>query len=117
MQQLDVDYAEWLSGMDVYLSPVTPGPAPELGYLYDPSVPFDVMFPRLTHFAGYTPIQNPLGLPAMSVPAGFSDAGLPLGSHFVAADGQGDLLFALAYELEEAKPWWDIWAPTSIANL
>ncbi len=117
MQQLKLDYAEWLSGMDAYLSPVTPAPAPELGFLYDPSVPFDEMFPRLTRFAAYTPIQNPLGLPAMSVPAGLSTTGLPVGCHFVAAAGREDLLYALAYELEEAQPWWDLWAPVSVSNL
>lgn len=117
MQELSAKYAEWQSGMDVFLSPVTVTPPPELGFLYDPSVPFDEMFARLGRTASYAPVQNALGLPGMSVPSGFSDAGLPLASHFVAPAGREDVLFALAYELEEAQPWWDMWAPTSIKTI
>jgi len=117
MVELGAEYADWLSGMDVFLSPVTTEAPPKLGYLYDPSLPFEEMFPRLTRSASYTPMQNALGLPAMSVPAGMSSDGLPIGSHFVAPPGREDLLFKLAYELEEAKPWAHEWAPVSAKHL
>ena len=79
-------------------------------------VPFDEMFDRVSRFTSYTPIQNALGLPGMSVPAGVNDAGLSIGSHFVAPAGREDVLFELAYELEAARPWWGQWAPVSIAG-
>jgi amidase len=50
----------------------------------------------------------------MSVPLGMSSKGLPIGSHFVAKAGDEKTLFELAYELEQAQPWADIWAPHSV---
>lgn len=117
MTGLGREYSEWLSSMDVFLSPVCKAPPPELGYLFDPEEDFDEMSRRVFEFTSYTPVQNALGLPAMSVPLGMSVDGLPIGSHFVAAAGREDLLFALAYELEEAKPWAASWPPNSAVNL
>ncbi len=51
----------------------------------------------------------------MSVPLGRSrSTGVPIGSHFVAAKGEDRLLYELAYELEEARPWRALWAPFSL---
>ena len=117
MLSLGVQYDEWLSGMDIFLSPVTMRPAPKLGEFFDPAVPFDEMFDRITRYTSFTPVQNAIGLPGISVPAGLSQDSLPIGSHFVSRAGREDLLLELAYELEQAKPWRDMWAPVSIANL
>ncbi|SFL61782.1 amidase family protein [Shimia aestuarii] len=117
MVDLGRTYAEWMADMDVFLSPVMAGVAPPLGWLFDPEVPFEEMFARIAAFGSYTPIQNTLGLPGMSVPAGTNAQGLPIGSHFVAPAGREDVLFELAYELEAARPWWGQWAPVSIAGL
>ena len=92
-------------------------PPPKLGYLHDPSLDFDEMSRRVFEFTSYTPVQNALGVPGMSVPLGMNGAGLPIGSHFVAAAGREDLLIALAYELEEAKPWAGSWPPVSAMHL
>jgi len=117
MLNLGARYDAWLSDFDVFLSPVIPGTAPEIGALFDPNVPFQEMFARVARFTSYTPIQNALGLPGMSVPAGLTRERLPVGSHFVASAGREDKLFALAYELEQAKPWWKPWAPVSASSL
>jgi amidase len=53
----------------------------------------------------FTSPTNFGGVPAMSVPLGMSTSGLPIGSHFIAARGNDQMLYELAYELEEAKPW------------
>ena len=42
------------------------------------------------------------GLPAVAVPAGFSEEGLPLGVQLIAGRGQEDLLLATAAMLEGA---------------
>jgi amidase len=117
MTQLGQDYADWFGSMDVLLTPVNTAPPPELGYLYDPARNFEEMSRRVFEFTSYTPVQNALGLPGMSVPLGMSGTGLPIGSHFVAAAGREDLLLALAYELEKAKPWAGSWPPTSAMQL
>lgn len=57
--------------------------------------------------APFTAIANATGQPAMSVPLYWNEQGLPYGAHFMAAKGQDPLLFALAGQLEQARPWQD----------
>lgn len=55
----------------------------------------------------FTQIGNLTGTPGMSVPLHWTANGLPLGVHFVATHGGEGLLFRLAAQLEQAKPWAD----------
>lgn len=66
----------------------------------------ETLIARNEELACYTPVHNPAGCPAMSVPLGRLD-GLPVGSHVAARPGADGDLLALAYELEEAEPWAD----------
>ena len=72
---------------------------------------------RVTEYAGYTPQHNAAGTPAMSVPLSMSPSGLPIGSQFASGVGRERTLLELAFELEQARPWADRWAPHSIAKL
>jgi len=101
---------------DVWLTPVLKSTPPLLGE-QSPSVPFETLYERTVEYVSYTPLHNATGTPAMSVPLGWSKAGLPIGSQFAAPLGQEGLLFALAYELELARPWKDKWAPNAFINL
>lgn len=94
----------FMAQYDAWLTPVTQTPAPMLGE-QAPTVPFDTLYERTVKYVSYTPIHNVAGTPAMSVPLGMSPDGLPIGSQFAAAKGGEGLLYALAYELEEAQPW------------
>jgi amidase len=89
--------------VDIMLTPVTP------------MMPFahDVLTPQgnlaadgqlIGDMMSYMAIANVYGLPAMSVPTAIED-GLPIGAHFMAAQGRDDVLFELAYALEEVAPW------------
>jgi amidase len=89
---------------DLFLSPVTGYPAPPIGYL-GPDVEFHTHLVRLLRFASMTPVQNVSGAPAMSLPLGRSDEGLPIGVHLAAPFGQERRLLEVALELEEAAPW------------
>ena len=42
---------------------------------------------------------------------------LPVESHFSADRGRDELLYALSFQLEEARPWTGRWAPTSAKYL
>jgi amidase len=93
-----------MSSFDVLLCPTLPIEPPELGFLH-PARPFDELLRRTESLAGFTPIHNIAGLPAMSVPLFWSADGLPIGSHFAAPIGGEGTLLGLAYQLEEARPW------------
>jgi len=58
-------------------------------------------------FTPWTPVYNATGQPAMSVPLHWSEAGLPIGVHFVGRFGDEATLLRLAAQLEVARPWFD----------
>jgi aspartyl-tRNA(Asn)/glutamyl-tRNA(Gln) amidotransferase subunit A len=45
---------------------------------------------------------NVLGWPALAMPCGFSDEGMPIGLQLVAAPGEEETLFRVGAALEEA---------------
>ncbi len=93
---------------DVVLSPTLASPPPRLGVL-DPSNPGEAFAQAAMSMAGFTIAYNVSGQPAMSVPLHTNEAGLPIGSMFVAGPAREDRLFRLAAQLEEARPWRDRW--------
>lgn len=56
-------------------------------------------------FIPFTPPFNTVRYPAISVPAGLSDTGLPIGVQFAAAPGGETTLLAVAAQLERIRPW------------
>jgi amidase len=58
-------------------------------------------------FSPYTALQNQIGVPSMSVPLVWNPEGLPLGMMFSAPFGAEELLYSLAAQLEQARPWKD----------
>ena len=98
------EYQSFFKSFDLVMSPVTAHPAPKLGHL-DPERPFEQLFESLKSYASFTPLNNATGGPAMSVPIGFTEFGVPIGGHFSANHGDEKTLLELAYQLEEHKPW------------
>lgn len=95
-----------LQKYDVVLSPVCQGRVPPLGLReLNPSTSYAQLRQRLMNYASFTPMHNACGTPAMSVPLGWDNEGLPIGSQFFARQGHEADLLGLAYQLEAAQPW------------
>lgn len=90
---------------DVLLSPVTTHPAFRLGERV--ADPLQMYLNDI-----YTTATNLAGLPGMSVPAGFSQDGLPIGVQLSAAHFDEQTMFNVAYAIEQAlnltKRWPDV---------
>lgn len=104
LMQVEAAYAAFFADVDVLLTPVLSKPPLALGEIA-PTLGMEAGFARVLDYVGYTPLQNVAGAPGMSVPLGWSQAGLPIGVQFSAAKGQERRLLELAYELEQAQPW------------
>ncbi len=115
-QAVTQEMTTFMSGFDVWLTPVLKSAPPKLGE-QGPNVAFDTLYDRVINYVSYTPLHNATGMPAMSVPLSWNADSLPIGSQFVANLGQEGLLYALAYELETARPWAEKWAPHSIMSV
>ena len=86
------------------MSPTLAAPPPEHGFL-GPEVPFETGLERLRRFVPFTPLQNVAGAPAISLPLGRSETGLPIGVQLAAPMGGERTLLEVALGLEEAAPW------------
>jgi amidase len=64
-------------------------------------------------FYPYCVPWNHLGNPAMSVPAGFADDGMPLAVQIIGRPGDEATLLSLAAQLEAERPWADKRPPIS----
>jgi len=97
-------YAAIFEKRDAMLTPVVGHTTPKLGYL-SPTVAIDELVERLVRYAGFTPLANAAGAPAISLPFGSSEEGLPIAIQLWAAHGDERTLLELAFEIEQAKPW------------
>ncbi|MCR9279520.1 MAG: amidase family protein [Pseudomonadaceae bacterium] len=100
-REVDAHFAE----MDVFMLPVLGVPTPKIGYLDPVALEPAEQDKRSAEVFPFTPPFNGTGQPALSLPLGTDDSGMPIGIQFVARYGNEDVLMQLAYQLEEAAPW------------
>lgn len=89
--------------VDVVLTPTTAKPPPAIGQLRDKGY-----WATSTAASAACPFAwpwNVVGWPAISVPAGFTTAGLPIGAQLVAPAEAEALLLSLAAQLEQTSGW------------
>jgi amidase len=91
--------------IDVLVTPTVPEPALELGRIDQEG--------RSLELVQYTVPFNATGQPAVSLPLGWTESGLPIGVQLVADSGREDVLIRLAAQLEQARPWADRHPPIS----
>jgi aspartyl-tRNA(Asn)/glutamyl-tRNA(Gln) amidotransferase subunit A len=85
-----------LGRVDAILSPTCPRPAARLD-----DIDFDARFREPSFVNPY----NLLGLPAVSVPCGFTGTGLPIGLQVAAGPFEEALVLRIACAFERATPW------------
>jgi len=92
-------------GFDLLLTPTLGEQPARLGtFASTPEEPWKGLA-RSGSYVPFTLAFNLSGQPAVSLPLHWSDEGLPIGVHFVAAYAREDVLLALAAQLEHAAPW------------
>ncbi|NBC20874.1 MAG: amidase [Alphaproteobacteria bacterium] len=101
-------YHHWMDEgrYDAVLMPTLSREPEPLGRLSLDPEDFDAYGEAVSSFAPWCPVFNQMGAPAMSVPMHWSANGLPIGMMFGARYGQEGLLYRLAGQLEQARPWW-----------
>lgn len=101
-------------GFDLWLSPTLAEPPPRLGEMFASEEDPTVAEARSAQFVAFPLIvANLTGRPAMNVPFGWSEEGLPVGVHFLGRYGGEGTLLRVAAQLEGARPWADLWPPVS----
>jgi amidase len=96
---------------DVLLTPALASTAIEAEGALDKPAP--VAFDKASRFTPWTPIWNLTGQPAIAIPAGISDGGLPLSVQLIGRPNAEATLYSLAAQLEQAMPWADRRPPVS----
>jgi aspartyl-tRNA(Asn)/glutamyl-tRNA(Gln) amidotransferase subunit A len=104
------EFEEVLEEVQIILTPTVETPAPTIEECNRGALEIDGRTVSLFGPKGNMNIQctlpfNLTGLPAISVPCGFSPAGLPAGLQIVAAPFQESLLFQVAHAYEQAAGW------------
>jgi amidase len=95
------------AGHDLLLTPTLGELPPPLGS-FDDSGPDPLQtIHRGESMACFTALINATGNPAISLPLGWSQDGLPIGVQLIAPLGREDVLLRVASQLEEAHPWAD----------
>jgi amidase len=106
MQDAGRRFAAAVAPYDAVLTPTLarlPAPVGSLRNDADPAADFAAQIA----FTPFTAPWNIAGLPAVSLPVGWTDAGLPVGMMLGAPHGAEGPLLALAAQVEEAAPWKD----------
>jgi Asp-tRNA(Asn)/Glu-tRNA(Gln) amidotransferase A subunit family amidase len=88
--------------IDVIVTATTPIPAPSIAELKQNP---DQLRPRELVLLRNTRPFNVWGIPAVSVPCGFTRSGLPIGLQIAAAAGRDDIVLRVAHAYEQATEW------------
>ncbi|WP_211349936.1 amidase [Microbacterium saperdae] len=97
-------WAELFRDVDIVVQPTITRLPARIGELRDDTDPAAELA-AMTAFTGNTILANATGFPAISLPLGWTDSGIPIGVMLTARWGRDDLLLALSAQLESAAPW------------
>lgn len=92
------EYKKALSQCDVLLMPVTPTPPTKIGELM--SDPLQNLLADV-----YTTSQNPVGVPSLAIPCGFTSTNLPIGMQLIGSMFAEETLLAVGHQYQQATDW------------
>lgn len=104
VQARAASWAERFRDADIVIAPTITRPPAMIGDLRNDADPAEEL-ETMTRFTGNTILANATGYPAVSLPLGWTDDGIPLGVMLTARWGRDDLLLAVSALLERALPW------------
>jgi aspartyl-tRNA(Asn)/glutamyl-tRNA(Gln) amidotransferase subunit A len=99
---LRMEVAQTFSGIDVLVTPTVPVPAPTIAELK--AAPDELRRRELVLLRNTRPF-NVWGLPAISVPCGFTASGLPIGLQIAGPHGAEATILSVAHAYEQATAW------------
>jgi len=102
LEQARRDIAAVFANVDVLVTPTTPIPAPAIAELKENP---DLLRPRELLLLRNTRPINVWGLPAISLPCGFTEAGLPIGLQIIGPHWGEARVLQVANSYEQATVW------------
>src|SRR5579885_744854 len=105
LQRASRSFAEFFEPYDLWLTPTLGSPPLRVGEVDLTHPAASLGDERIVNFTHYNPLYNISGLPAVSLPLHRDERGVPIGVSFGAKYGEEGLLFSIAAQLEEARPW------------
>lgn len=103
LSRFETDTIRAFSPFDVVLTPGLATSPPRIGF-YDTKNP-EENFRQQVQVTPFSSFVNVSGLPALALPVGLNQEGLPLGVHLIGPPGGDGLILQLAHELEGHLGW------------
>jgi aspartyl-tRNA(Asn)/glutamyl-tRNA(Gln) amidotransferase subunit A len=88
------EYNKALSECTVLLQPIMPTPPPKIGQML--SDPLKNLLADI-----YTTSQNPVGIPSLAIPCGFTKSGLPIGAQIAGPMFSEDILLKIGHQFQQ----------------
>ncbi|MHA6493287.1 amidase [Pseudomonas borbori] len=107
LQQVGREMARFHQTYDCWLTPTLATPPLRNGVVDVQQEDLEKAYAPIVDYSPFTAIHNASGQPAVSLPLHWNAEGLPIGVMLSAGFGEEALLFRLAGQLEQAKPWKD----------
>ncbi|MGK5084659.1 amidase [Bdellovibrionota bacterium FG-1] len=103
-RELERRFLLWFESADLWLTPTVPVLAPRIGAFSQNEDPVST-FMKVAELGAFTAFCNVTGQPAISVPAGLSKLGIPIGAQLIGPPQGEAVILQVARQLEEALPW------------
>lgn len=104
-QELFEIFYDYFKSFDILITPTTPVPAFDLGMTSVPKIAGKAV--SFTYWMSYTYPFNMTGLPAASIPCGWTENGLPIGMQIVGKRYDEKTVLQVSKAFEEVAPWQD----------